>query len=131
MCQTCPHAKFNDRGSAVTCTINGRSVPEIAFDTAYECPAGRMKPHGMTRWFGMDWVGVPEPLRWVLTWQLGRSPRGLEGCGCVKVVKESWLGKHLEPWLEGVSLLRARVAAALEESHGIRHTAKDFAAEGL
>lgn len=131
MCQTCPSAKHNAKGSAVTCTISGKSVAEIAFDTAYQCPINRMNIDSSTRWLGVDWIGVPEPLRWVLTWQLGRSPRGLEGCGCVKAVKESWAGKYLEPWLEGISSLRARFAAALEESHGIRHTAEDFAAEGL
>ena len=117
MCQTCPKAKHNAKGSAVTCTIGGKSVAEIAFDAAYECPTGRMHTT-TTRWLGVEWIGVPEPLRWVLTWQLGRLPRGLEGCGCVKVVKESWAGKYLEPWLEGISSLRARFAAALADVYG-------------
>lgn len=108
MCQTCPHAVM-ERGSATQCTINGMPVVTIAMSTT-PCPVGRFD-----RWMGVEWVGVPEPLRWVLAWQLKREPRGLTGCGCIKVVKESRLGPWVETWFEGISLLRKRFGEFLTE----------------
>ena len=119
MCQTCPHSHRRN-GSAVTCTISGKHVAEIAFDAAYQCPINRMNTDSSTRWLGLVWIGVPEPLRWWLTWTLKRSPRGLEGCGCIKPLKESKAGPYLEPWLEGISSLRAKFAAALTDVYSIR-----------
>ena len=118
MCQTCPKSAKDDNGSAVSCTVNGKAIIEVAAILQSPCPIGRFGDKNTTRWLGMDWIGVPEPLRWILVWKLKRTPLGLDGCGCVNRVKESWAGKYLEPWLEGIPLLRARFAAALAEMNG-------------
>ena len=106
-------------GSAVRCTINGNAVIDIV--SGGKCPIDRWPDYlGTTTWMGIQWIGVPEPLRWRLTWQLGRVPRNLAGCGCIKAVKESRLGPWLEPFLEGIPLLRNRFGEFLTEFHAIR-----------
>ena len=118
MCQTCPKS-IKHGGSAVTCSVNGKSVTQYAH--AFEdCSLGRFKATGEIRWCGVDWLGTPEPLRWVLTWQLGRNPRNLTGCGCIKAVKESWLGPWLDSWFEGITLLRNRFGGFVSELRAIR-----------
>lgn len=120
MCQTCPHADFNRSGSATTCTVNGHRVLSLALSTRFECPVGRYRTDGSVWWRGVEWIGTPEPLRWLLVWKLGREPNNLSGCGCIRAVKESWAGKYLEPWVEGVSLLRARFAGLLTDARIIQ-----------
>lgn len=115
MCQTCRHAKRSATGSAVACTINGREVIALAHEPE-SCPTARHPDgEGRVRWFGLEWHGVPEPLRWRLVWALGREPRGLVGCGCVTSLKASAVGPILEPWMEGIGLLRRRLADALAD----------------
>lgn len=115
MCQTCRHAKRAATGSAVACTINGREVIALAHEPE-SCPAARHPDgEGRVRWIGLEWLGVPEPLRWRLVLALGREPRGLVGCGCVAALKASAVGPILEPWMEGVGLLRRRLADALAD----------------
>lgn len=112
MCQTCPHAvKVN--GSAVQCTVSGMAVVTIAMTTV-PCPVHRFDD-AKVRWAGVEWLGVPEPLRWLLTWQLKREPRNLDGCGCIKAVKESRIGPWVEAGFEGVTLLRKRFGEFLTE----------------
>lgn len=115
MCQTCHAATRNARGSAVACTIHGKSIISVA-DASNACPIGRHpNANGRVRWMGAEWHGVPEPLRWKLLWALQRDARGLIGCGCLVRLKESWAGPWLAPWMEGLGELRQRVAAALAE----------------
>lgn len=115
MCQTCPFAERLPSGSAITCTISGRSIL-AAVNVEDACPVGRHPDRdGRVRWLGAEWHGVPEPIRWRLVWMLGREPRGLVGCGCVAALKASTVGPILEPWLEGVGLLRRRMADALSD----------------
>ena len=115
MCQTCRHAKRSEKGSAVACTINGREVIALAHEPE-SCPAARHPDgDGRVRWLGLEWLGVPEPLRWRLVLALGREPRGLVGCGCVAALKASAVGPILEPWMEGIGLLRRRLADALAD----------------
>lgn len=115
MCQTCRHAKRSATGSAVACTINGREVIALAHEPE-SCPTARHPDgDGRVRWLGLEWLGVPEPLRWRLVWALGREPRGLVGCGCVAALKASAVGPILEPWLDGIGLLRRRLADALAD----------------
>jgi hypothetical protein len=110
MCQACPFAERLPSGSAITCTISGRSIL-AAVHVEDACPMGRHPDRdGRVRWAGADWLGVPEPIRWRLVWDLGREPQGLVGCGCLAAVKASWAGPWLEPWLEGVQALRTRLA---------------------
>ena len=115
MCQTCPLSAKNDHGSAVSCTVNGKGIIEMAALLNAPCPMARFGDKNHTRWLGMTWIGVPEPLRWKLVWLLKRQPVGLDGCGCIRSVKESQFGPYLEPLLEGISLLRARFASALAD----------------
>jgi hypothetical protein len=120
MCQTCRHAKRAATGSAVACTINGREVIALAHEPD-SCPAARHPDgEGRVRWLGLDWLGVPEPLRWRLVWALGREPRGLVGCGCLASQKASWAGPWLEPWLEGLQTLRSRLAALMDDWRACR-----------
>ena len=115
MCQTCPNAQRNKLGGATRCKIDGKS---IVYLTTREnvCPIGRHPDAaGRVRWLGVEWLGVPEPLRWLLTWQLKREPRNLDGCGCIKAVKESRIGPWVEPWFEGIALLRKRFGEFLTE----------------
>jgi hypothetical protein len=110
MCQTCPRSIKAADGSAITCTALGRPIEEIVV-VGVECPDGRHPDAaGVVRWAGADWLGVPEPIRWRLVWDLGREPQGLIGCGCLAAVKASRAGPWLEPWLEGVQTLRTRLA---------------------
>lgn len=111
MCQTCPHAERSASGSAVACTLNGTPIVALVHRLA-ACPVGRHPDEaGLVRWAGARWLGVPEPLRWVLLAQLGRDARGLVGCGCLARLKASRAGPWLEPALEAVQTLRGRVAA--------------------
>jgi len=115
MCQTCPKAIRSARGSAIACTLNGKAVESIV-TMGHPCPLGRHPDaDGRVRWLGLEWLGVPEPLRWRLVWALGREPRGLVGCGCVAAIKGSAVGPILEPWMEGVGLLRRRLVEALAD----------------
>lgn len=43
---------------------------------------------GVVRWLGVEWYGVPYPLRIVLRilWRI--PPRRLPGCGCIKPLKD-------------------------------------------
>lgn len=106
-------------GSAVECKHAGLQVLHIAVG-GVPCPLGRFDQAGVVRWMGVEWVGVPEPLRWVLTWQLKRVPRNLEGCGCIKAIKQSKIGPWVETWFEGVTLLRNRFGGFLTEFQAIR-----------
>lgn len=112
MCQTCPHANRTGVG-VVGCTISGQHI-ETVVRTGFSCPAGRFNGTRV-RWAGVEWLGVPEPLRWLLTWQLKREPRNLDGCGCIKAVKESRIGPWVETWFEGITLLRKRFGEFLTE----------------
>lgn len=115
MCQTCPKAKRGRAGAAIACTLNGKAVESIV-TMGHPCPLGRHPDaDGRVRWLGADWLGVPEPIRWRLVWDLGREPRGLVGCGCLAAVKASWAGPWLEPWLEGVQALRTRLAGFMSD----------------
>jgi hypothetical protein len=110
MCQTCHRSVKSAAGSAITCTVLGRPIVEVV-TTGITCPDGRHPDAaGVVRWAGADWLGVPEPIRWRLVWDLGREPQGLIGCGCLAAVKASRAGPWLEPWLEGVQALRTRLA---------------------
>lgn len=115
MCQACPLADRSPGGSAVMCTVQGRSIVSIVHHED-ACPMGRHPDReGRVRWAGADWLGVPEPIRWRLVWDLGREPRGLVGCGCLAAVKASRAGPWLEPWLEGVQALRTRLAGFIAD----------------
>lgn len=59
---------------------------------------------GVVRWIGVDWYGVPFPLRLIAVWAMhgnlrrrGLASRGrramlrlFAGCGCVKRLKDAW-----------------------------------------
>lgn len=118
MCQTCPQS-IKHHNSAVECSVLGQPLSKI-MHSANACPLGRHPDaNGVVVWRGMRWLGVPEPLRWRLTWDLKREPRNLDGCGCIKALKESRIGPWLEPFLEGIPLLRKRFGKFLTELHDI------------
>jgi len=120
MCHVCPHGERDGGVGVVACTISGKNILQATASDA-TCPQGRFPDaDGIVVWRGLRWLGVPEPLRWRLVWDLGREPRHLDGCGCIAAIKASWIGPVLEPWLEGVSLLRGRLAAFLTDWAKVR-----------
>ena len=115
LCQTCRHAMRDDRRGAVACRLSGRKIVSLVV-SAHACPIGRHPDDdGIVRWMGLRWMGVPEPLRWRLVWMLRREPRGLHGCGCVAAIKASRAAAWIEPWVDGVVALRARLVAAMSD----------------
>jgi len=115
MCQTCRHAERNSDGGATACTLVQLTIAHVV-QSPDVCPIGRHPDAaGRVRWLGLEWLGVPEPIRWRLVWALGREPRGLTGCGCLAAVKASRAGPWLEPWLEGVQSLRTRLAGFMAD----------------
>lgn len=112
ICSACPKGQ-RIGGRTVACTINNR--PILANLTEGTCPLGRFpSSSGEVRWMGATWLGVPEPLRWLLVLRLGRNP-SLPHCGCVAALKAS----RLAPWLsilgEASVALRERAAKLFSE----------------
>ena len=115
MCQTCPHADRNARGDARGCGLLRLGIVDVTTSLT-ACPIGRHPDaNGRIRWLGVEWLGVPEPIRWRLVWALGREPLGLAGCGCLARLKASRAGPWLEPWLEGIQTLRTRLAGFMAD----------------
>ena len=120
MCQTCPHAARGANGGATSCTLDKKNIVDIVQSVTISCPINRFTAGtNATQYLGLEWNGVPEPLRWSLVFSLGRLPRNLDGCGCLNAVKGSTFGPYLEPWLEGITQLREGVAGFLSELKGI------------
>lgn len=85
MCVACPHRDGNGCGIGyIACTV------QIAEG---RCPAKRF-PNGkmLVRWLGVNWRGVPMPLRWKLAWMLRKNPmrKKLPGCGCIDRLATYW-----------------------------------------
>ena len=88
MCAACPHRRgelCRPAGTeAVTLLVGG------------ECPRGRWPDkRGVVRWLGVEWYGVPMPLRWWLM-LTGRSramdPEAWPMCGCMVRLK-AWVDR--------------------------------------
>lgn len=87
MCLVCPN-----RDGPIQCTIDGR--PAIG----RRCPLGRHPDEGgVIRWAGLEWYGVPYPVRWAIRRRWFRRLVGggasiasasLPGCGCYKPLKD-------------------------------------------
>lgn len=91
MCGACQSL---DRPGMVVCTIDGK--PSLS----RPCPIGKhADKDGVVRWAGLEWHGMPYPIRLVyrwswLRWLTGvRNPRLAnlkpEGCGCCVGLKDA------------------------------------------
>lgn len=94
MCATCPRRL---RGGLV-CGVSKRPTEEHRVGGA--CPLGRYPDErGVIRWRGVQWLGVPMPVRlWlVLRGKLSR-PEAMAGCGCVRALKVRlrWWGRRIQ-----------------------------------
>jgi len=73
--------------------VSSNLVAEIA-KNGYSCPLGR-HPQGedqVTRWMGLSWYGVPEPLRWLIAVRRWKNDT-LDKCGCcvpLKSLSKRW-----------------------------------------
>jgi len=85
MCAACP--SLSPCGQS--CTIDGRPVTEHARQG--KCERGRFPTKaGRVRWFGLDWIGVPYPIRLYLRARRGADVSKFPGCGCVRRLKTVW-----------------------------------------
>lgn len=108
LCELCPHAKRNEKGNAVRCSLTNNTIPYIGM-THLDCPIGRFNSqNNVSKEYSSEWYGVSEISRWRLLFRLKRNP-SLMGCGCHVKLKNSKLGQYLEPFLEGVSILRTKI----------------------
>lgn len=49
---------------------------------------------GHVRWLGVDWIGVPAPVRWWMVEVRGVELSGpLEGCGCCRRLRGWWYAR--------------------------------------
>lgn len=86
-CHLCVYAEhlpdaLND--GAVSCTVNGKAVVGLRV-----CPIGYFDEGPYVRWLGLQWIGLPAPLRWFL-FLFKRShpmPSMFDGCGCLRWLK--------------------------------------------
>lgn len=86
MCQLCPDAEGSFRVvlGPTHCGLTGRTCADMAISGG--CPHG----DGRVRaWMGLDWVGVPYPIRlFVRLVGTRKIPvRRWRGCGCVRPIK--------------------------------------------
>ena len=89
LCAVCVRAKHDWRHpirvGPVECRISGKPVWLHVVDPKPSCPRRR---HGtVVQWWGVEWIGVPKPVRIVMAWWL-RGP--LPGCGCIRRWREAW-----------------------------------------
>lgn len=85
MCETCPAGRRGPRGGVALCTITGRDIAQHV-DGSAACPKRRFPDaNGLIRWLGIRWIGVPRPLRWLLSWRGLR--RAHYGCGCIFFIR--------------------------------------------
>lgn len=89
MCSVCDHIADD----MTACTVDGRPA------LSRPCPE-RHHPDdaGVLEWRGVEWYGVPMPVRLVLSrrWAvrllgLRGVYRDLPGCGCIRVLKDAWM----------------------------------------
>lgn len=90
MCAACP-----ERHGVTICTANGRSLASNIKENT--CPLNSFPRNGQVAWGGLQWWGVPAPIRWAARTWLGRAilggiprPGTLPGCGCIVPLKAAW-----------------------------------------
>lgn len=97
MCHTCIYAEHAPNafvGGAISCTIEGGKLLE-------KCPKGKFgESAGVVKWLGLEWYGVPYPIRLALWICHPKHPKpsGFTGCGCLKVVKDWWKNLKARPF---------------------------------
>lgn len=82
--------------SGPLCRVDGRirSRPEVEREVTrlalMRCGRGTLLDGIRVRWLGLVWIGVPEPLRWVIGER--DLPMDLPGCGCIARLRE-WVDR--------------------------------------
>ena len=84
-----------DRPGMVVCTIDGK--PSLS----RPCPIGKHDRDGKIEWMGLEWYGMPYPIRWAYRRAWFRRLLGLKnprlanlpanGCGCYVGLKDAVL----------------------------------------
>jgi hypothetical protein len=133
MCLVCPSAR-RVRGVLM---CNASQANTLLHIRGKPCPEHRHpSPAGVVRWLGIDWYGVPYPVRlWlahapkaarrVVTLLAGSpwhdrlaalarqqplsKPSALPGCGCIKRLKDAWI--NMKGYLHGSQQNRPRQGA--------------------
>lgn len=74
-------------GAAMVAIRRGFPADSVAWSEVLAAADHR----GIVRWWGIEWYGVPAPLRWRYGRRLveyaGTEVRDLPGCGCVRALK--------------------------------------------
>ena len=92
LCHSCPKGRHGPSGGVILCTVSGLEIEKHLRGEA-ACPRGRYPDvHGIVRWFGVRWIGVPAPIRWYL--RLGGLRVKFDGCGCIEWVKRHFHGSR-------------------------------------
>lgn len=88
MCAVCPN-----RDGFTHCTLDGRPM------LSRPCPIGRHPDaKNVVKWAGLEWYGVPYPIRWAMRRKWFRRLVGagslceskFMGCGCHVPLKDEW-----------------------------------------
>lgn len=93
MCSVCPEAVrdgpwFTREGSPLACGLSGKPIKLHVESCRPSCPAGHHPgASGMVHWVGLDWFGVPYPVR---LWLRRKLTAPLPGCGCIARLKIAW-----------------------------------------
>lgn len=118
MCAVCVHRDGRVTDARALCTIDGRHIEIHAYEAAvgrrlgvphdspdagrWGCPLGRHPDaRGIVRLNGVEWYGLPWPVRVILRVGIVRRSLGLppltgreqphDGCGCVRALKVIWM----------------------------------------
>jgi hypothetical protein len=121
MCATCPHAI---RGQGLT--VEGAAIACGAVDPPTDivhhilgdepCPDRRHPDgDGALEWAGLEWYGVPFPIRVWLKRTHPKHPEGFAGCGCIRPLKDIY------------SAMKAALARAIRHAQRHQRTQADAA----
>lgn len=92
MCWACPEVHGGPWGGKRVCP-DGETVRVKISIGGKGCPRdNHPDPHGVVRWLGLRFYGVPMPVRLAAWWFHGshRRPGFWPGCGCAKWFKDLW-----------------------------------------
>ena len=83
MCDCCKHS------DGLQCRKSGFGALVIVSAPKAICPIRRHpNENGVVRWLGIEWYGVPAPIRWRVKKHLSGT---LGGCGCIRRLKDLWV----------------------------------------
>lgn len=74
------------KGLSLLAEVKKRQRAALAAPKPGKC--GGCSAPKVHRWLGIDWYGVPAPVRWWKRWNFERFDT--RGCGCICVLKDFW-----------------------------------------